>query len=102
MSFSVDAIRHSVICTILQAAEVKNLKSEIERLKKPDECPIPGREDEWKDFQWLFEGSDDGEDDADISKSKRQTKQRRPADDEDDSDNGNDTDQASLDGQAHP
>jgi hypothetical protein len=92
-----------VIFGDLQAAEVRNLKAEIERLKKPDECPIPGRENEWRDFQWLFEDSDDGEDEADLTRSKRQqTKQRRPADDDDDSDNGNDTDAASIDGQAHP
>ncbi len=88
------------IYDLFQAAEIKNLKLEIERLKKPEECPIPGREQEWKDFQWLFEISDDGEDDADTAKVKRQAKQRRPADDNDDSDNGNDTDHNSIDGQA--
>lgn len=86
----------------MQAAEVKHLKSEIERLKKPDECPISGREKEWKEFQWLLEASDDDDEEIDLAKGKRTLRQRdskRPAESDDDSENDAENELNSIDGQ---
>jgi hypothetical protein len=85
-----------------QAAEVKNLKSEIERLKKPDECPVSGREKDWKDFQWLLEASDDDDEEPDNARGKRNVRQRdskRSAESDEDSENDGESDLNSIEGQ---
>ena len=79
------------------------MKAEIEKLKKPDECPVPGYEKEWKEFQWLLDASDDDDEEAEIAKAKRLARHRdsKRAAESDDSDVDGDSDLNSVDGQVN-